>query len=158
MLIDRKEEQGVLFKEIMLKRMTVRETEMVARKIAFERARKVDRNLRPDIIEIEEKIAEALGTRVSIEQKLNGGKIVIDYSDETNLRDIMEHIQQSFREKAALGNPIAETTIIADATPVAPQATEVAPEDTHAVTLDDRSSEEKKEAEEESYDLKNFTI
>lgn len=158
MLVERPQEQEVLFKEIMLKRMTVRETEMVARKIAFERARKIDRNLRPDIIEIEEKIAEALGTRVSIEQKLNGGKIVIDYSDESNLRDIMEHIQKSFHEKALAHGILPAATMIADATPMALEVTEAAPEDTNAIVLDDRSSEEKKEAEEESYDLNNFTV
>lgn len=158
MLVNRPEEQAVLFKEIQLKRMTVRESEMVARKIAFERARKFDKTLRPDIIEMEEKIAEALGTRVHIEQKLNGGKILIDYSDESNLRDIMERIQESFLNKTTENQLPVAAEILADTTALDPVVAEVAPEDTNAAILDDRSLDEKKESEEESYDLNNFTV
>ncbi len=170
MLTDRKEEQEVLFREIMLKRMTVRETELIARKIAFERARKVDKVLNPDIIELEEKLTEVLGTRVQIEQKLSGGKIHIDYFNEVDLRNILEHIKKSFDEKVSL--PESASAILTASTPIEVSKTdeapsispevinEIAPEDKPAQTLDDRSVEEKKkfEEEEESYDLNNFSI
>ena len=40
MLVDHPEEQTVLFKEIMYKKITVREAESLARKIATDRVRK----------------------------------------------------------------------------------------------------------------------
>jgi ParB family chromosome partitioning protein len=40
MLVDRPEEQETLFKEIMFKKMNVRDAESIARRIAFEKARK----------------------------------------------------------------------------------------------------------------------
>src|ERR1035437_5152674 len=66
MLTDRKEEQETVFREIIYKKMTVREAELVARKIAFERARKKERMFDPVIMEIEGKLTESFGTRVQI--------------------------------------------------------------------------------------------
>lgn len=169
MLTDRSEEQGVLFKEIMLKKMTVREAEGIARRIAFERARKKDRMFAPDIIEMEEKLTEVLGTRVLIEQKNEGGKIHIDFFNESDLRSILERIKESFDAKIAeRENILNQTAKGVDA--VAPNLSSVnVGEATSASVaeevlseqipeaLDDRSAEEKKE-EEESYDLNNFSV
>lgn len=163
MLIDRKEEQQVLFKEIMLKRMTVRETEGIARRIAFEKVRKPEKMFSPDIVELEEKLTEVLGTRVSIESKDKGGKIHIDYFTESDLRNILERIQKSFEEKLEKGN-VASAQLVSEATPLvveAPQAPEVPlaiVDEKPAVALDDRSLEEKKSFEEEVYGLDNFTV
>jgi hypothetical protein len=55
MLLDRKEEQEVLFKEMLFRRMTVREAEMSARKIAVERVRKIERMPDPELTELEAK-------------------------------------------------------------------------------------------------------
>lgn len=160
MLIDRPEEQLVLFKEIMLKRMTVRETEGIARRIAFEKIRKHDKVIAPDIVEMEEKLTEALGTRVSIEAKEKGGKIHIDYFNESDLRNILERIKESFEEKMKELKAVSaeQKDDISNATALLVEE-DVAPEVTPAVTLDDRSSEEKKKFEEEEfYDINNFTV
>ncbi|OHB25231.1 MAG: hypothetical protein A2542_00270 [Parcubacteria group bacterium RIFOXYD2_FULL_52_8] len=95
MLIDRPEEQNTLFREIMLKKMTVREAERIARKIAFERARKFEAT--PEIMELEERLTERLGTRVSIEQKQNGGKVVIDYFSVNDLHHLLELVSNAAR-------------------------------------------------------------
>jgi ParB family chromosome partitioning protein len=92
MLVDRKEEQMTLFKEIVYKKMTVREAEAVARKIAFDRVRKKERAFDPEMVEIEEKFKETLGTRVHIERKENGGKLTIDFFSADDLRDILERV------------------------------------------------------------------
>lgn len=160
MLIDRPEEQLVLFKEIMLKRMTVRETEGIARRIAFEKIRKHDKVIAPDIVEMEEKLTEALGTRVSIEAKEKGGKIHIDYFNESDLRNILERIKESFEEKMKELKAVSaeQKDDISNATALLVEE-DIAPEVTPAVTLDDRSSEEKKKFEEEEfYDINNFTV
>ena len=63
MLTDRKEEQETLFKEIIFKKLNVREAEQIARNIAVERARKL---IDQELIEIEKEWKEKLGTRVRI--------------------------------------------------------------------------------------------
>ena len=160
MLIDRPEEQLVLFKEIMLKRMTVRETEGIARRIAFEKIRKHDKVIAPDIVEMEEKLTEALGTRVSIEAKEKGGKIHIDYFNESDLRNILERIKESFEEKMKelKATSAEQKAELSNATGLLVEE-DAAPEVTPAMTLDDRSNEEKKKFEEEEfYDINNFTV
>ncbi len=79
MLIDRPAEQTTLFKEMMIRKMTVREAEALARRIAFEKIRKKDLFMSPEVIDMEEKLAETLGTRVQIEPKEKGGRIFIEY-------------------------------------------------------------------------------
>lgn len=95
MLIDRPFEQNTLFKEIIFKKLNVREAELIARKIAFERARKKERMFDPEIIEIEERLAETLGTRVSIERKDQGGKLTIDFFNDEDLRSILDLINHN---------------------------------------------------------------
>ncbi|KND48864.1 MAG: chromosome partitioning protein, ParB family [Parcubacteria bacterium C7867-005] len=87
MLTDRKEEQETLFKEIVYKKLNVREAEGIARRIAFERARKL---VDPELIDIEEKLKESLGTRVRIEKKEEGGKITIDFFSNEDLRTLFD--------------------------------------------------------------------
>jgi ParB family chromosome partitioning protein len=79
MLIDRTQEQMTLFKEMMVRKMTVREAEGIARRIAFEKVRKKDHFMTPDVVDMEERLAETLGTRVQIEPRERGGRISIDY-------------------------------------------------------------------------------
>lgn len=83
MLIDRKEEQQTLFKEIIDRRMTVRESERVARRIAIERTRK--EILPPELMTLEKQLTEALGTRVRIARKDKGGQVLIDYFSSEDL-------------------------------------------------------------------------
>ncbi len=97
MLIDRPEEQNVLFKEIMLRKMTVRDAEKVARRIAYEKIRRKEKMYNPEIVEIEEEVGGALGTRVHIEKKLTGegGKIEIDFFDDESLQNILNVIRNN---------------------------------------------------------------
>lgn len=90
MLIDRPEEQKTLFKEIMQKRMSVREAEAIARKIAYERIRNKSYLPDPVIAEMESKLTEELGTRVQIEKKQVGGKVVIDFITTDDLHQILD--------------------------------------------------------------------
>ena len=104
MLADRPEEQMVLFREILLKKMTVRDAEKISRKIAYDKVRKKERMFNPEIVEWEEEVSSTFGTRVHIEPREVGGRIEIDYFDEESLRKIMEILRtrEAARREAAL--------------------------------------------------------
>jgi ParB family chromosome partitioning protein len=98
MLMDRPQEQETLFKEIMIKRLTVRDSEQVARRIAIDKARKGD--LTPELLLLERELTEKLGTRVRIERKEQGGKVLIDFfsvDDLAHIRDILSRTLLSDR-------------------------------------------------------------
>ncbi|OGI63499.1 hypothetical protein A2914_02665 [Candidatus Nomurabacteria bacterium RIFCSPLOWO2_01_FULL_41_21] len=152
MLADHPEEQIVIFKEIIYKKMTVREAEKLARKIAYDRVRKKEYMPDPEIVELEEAFQEKLGTRVHIERKELGGQIKIDYFSTDDLRTILEQIQNAVGAKATsemLENYIEQT---AEETPL----TEI-----EGDMLDDRSEEEKKKNNSDDstlYDISNFSL
>ena len=89
MLIDRPQEQETLFKEIIFKKLNVREAESIARHIAVERARKL---IDQELIDIEDLFKEKLGARVRIEKKEEGGRITIDFFNKDDLRALLERI------------------------------------------------------------------
>jgi len=92
MLSDRAQEQETLFREILLKHLTVRDTENIARRIAVDRVRKKEYLYSPEILSMEKELTEALGTRVAIETKEHGGKLSIDFTSEDDLRVIFGHL------------------------------------------------------------------
>jgi ParB family chromosome partitioning protein len=102
MLADRKEEQAVLFKEMLFRKMTVREAEMSARKIATDRIRKVERMPDPEMTELEEKLAHTFGTRVHIERKEKGGKITIDFFSNEDLQTILAAMENKKTDETPL--------------------------------------------------------
>jgi len=144
MLEDRKEEQEVLFKEMMFRKMSVREAELTARKIAVERVRKVERMPDPELTELEEKLAQTFGARVHIERSNNGGKIMIDFFSNDDLRSILEAVatQKDLGTNTLLNRHIAKEEAKAD----------------EPALLDDRSTQEKEENEQDLYSVDNFTV
>ncbi|MEK7107612.1 MAG: ParB/RepB/Spo0J family partition protein [Patescibacteria group bacterium] len=164
MLIDRPEEQMTLFKEIIYKKINVREAEMVSRRIAYDRARKQVRMIDPDIIALEEKLAVSLGTRVKIQRGEQGGKISIDFFTDDDLRMILalmetnkkkqptemlekfiqsqEPLQENLAPIAVLATP-AETAIVGNE--IAPEITPPPPEPTEP-------------PDDDLYSVRNFTI
>ncbi len=87
MLIDRPEEQMVLFKEIIERRLTVRDAEALARRVAIEKTRNKEL-VSPDLMSLEKQLSERLGTRVRIEKKNAGGKLLIDFFSPEDLTAI----------------------------------------------------------------------
>lgn len=159
MLADRPEEQMVLFKEIVFKKMTVRDAEKAARKIAFDRIRKKEYMPDPEIAEMEEKLQESLGTRVHIERKENGGYITIDFFTNDDLHTILGLIKSTeSKDPNEMLNKFAESQGPIS-TPVTSNTEETAIKDDLDL-LDDRTKEEKQKSEEEIdlYNIKNFSI
>lgn len=137
MLVDRPDEQATLFREIITKKVTVREAEGISRRIAYERARRPDKMIDPEVVDIEEKLKDVLGTRVRIEKREVGGKVSIDFFSIDDLRGLIQRLESM----PSVIPPKAEIMVELDK------------------PIDDRPAEEqKKEEDEEIYSLKNFTI
>ncbi len=143
MLSERPQEQRFLFQEIILKKMNVRDAEVAARRIAIEKIRKINASVDPEIIALEERFTESLGTKVRIEKKDNGGRLMIEFFSEGDLEDILKMIQKNNKH------------LVSD----------------EGDLIDDRTNEEIKEVEntpipnieemkeqEELYSIKNFSI
>lgn len=122
MLSDRPEEQKTLFQEIKIKRLNVREAEGIARRIAFDRARKKERIIDPDIVELEQRLTEKLGTRVQVERRDIGGKVTIDFFSNDDLHSILA-LLDSQKKELTTGEQRAEQSFLEDevseATPLA---------------------------------------
>ncbi len=148
MLVDYPAEQITLFKEITLKKMSVRESEAFARKIASDRVRKKDWSLEPEIAEMERKFKEMLGTKVSINKNEGGGRITIDFYGPEDIQRILEKISnEGVKTIAVTGEAkIGAEQAITNATPL-------------QVAEDDRPKEDVvKEENEEIYSIKNFGV
>ena len=144
MLSDRPQEQQTLFKEILYKRVTVREAESMARRIAVERARKKEFAVDPELSALEEKLREQLGTRVKIERGEAGGKIMIDFFSNDDLRTILSIMEANKKSPTEMLDRHAEAVKAAE---------------TPAAVLDDRTKEEKQAEENtELYSVRNFSI
>lgn len=100
MLTDKPEEQEVIFREILLKKLSVREVERIARKVAQDRVRKRDwKDTDPELIEIERRFTESLGTRVQILKTDYGGRVTIDYFSKEDLDKLYELVNSKEEEE-----------------------------------------------------------
>ena len=161
MLADHPEEQVVLFKEILYKKITVREAEKLARKIAFDRVRKKEFMPDPEITELEGEFQEKLGTRVHIDRKELGGQIKIDFFSTEDLRAILDLIHKSDIEKKPeelLEKYISQNTEVEQKNENAGQDVQEVNEAIAEAPVDDRDKEEKKEQDEKLYDISNFSL
>lgn len=111
----------------------MREAERSARSVAVEKTRKKDQS-DPDIKAAELELSSQLGTKVQIERKQVGGKIVIDFFSEDDLRAILEKLNA---ERAQ---------IVGDDGVVNPSV------------VDDRAESEKAEDEANLYSVSNFSL
>ena len=166
MLVDHPEEQIVLFKEILYKRITVREAEKLARKIAYDRVRKKEFMPDPEITELEEEFQEKLGTRVHIDKKELGGQIKIDFFSTDDLRTILDLINKSAIEKKPeemLENYIVQNSsneVPGTGIPLGSPVPGTVPEISEEIPLDDRTKEEivAEENDTDLYNISNFSV
>lgn len=121
MLKDRPEEQEVIFRETVLKKLSVREVEHLGRQIATDKVRKKSwKDLEPELKEMEKSFSETLGTKVQIAKTDYGGRVVIDYFSQEDLNQILrvvrgestwsnEHAQEAERAQEVLQSLAAST-------------------------------------------------
>lgn len=94
MLKDRPEEQEVIFRETILKKLSVREVEHLGRQIATDKVRKKSwKDLEPELKEMEKSFSETLGTKVQIAKTDYGGRVVIDYFSQEDLNQILRVVR-----------------------------------------------------------------
>ena len=168
MLVDRPEEQLTLYREIILKKLSVRDVERISRKIAVEKVRKKDWDVDPELIAMEKQLTESLGTRVQISKTDFGGKVVIDYFSPDDLRKILEMIESNSAHASSM--PFADSTFMSETT-IAPQEMITVPQDGSSIEVtvpvdaiepetivDDRSKVEKFDESPDLYDIKNFSL
>lgn len=110
MLTDRPQEQKTLFSEILSKRLNVRDSEQIARRIALEKTRKSD--LTPELVLLERELSEKFGTRVRIEKGGTGGKVLIEFFSVEDL----SHIRDVISKTEAVPPPAPQEPLPADAT------------------------------------------
>jgi len=159
-LADRIEEQETLFKEIVLKKITVRVAERIARSIAQERVRKHHRKT-PEMAELERSLAERLGTRVIIEAGVEGGRLMIDFFSPEDLAVLVatlaaEHSTEAHVSFSDMQNEdihASEAEIVVAEMPVYPNTTQLSDD-----PVAPAASEEPRDGEEDLYSVTSFTV
>jgi hypothetical protein len=130
----------------------------------------------PEILQMERDLSEALGTRVAIEPKENGGKLSIDYMSEDDLRALLGQLATKMSElhvapAAAQPGPVTQQSesitpseggLASDGEPTSAELSadkSAYPEEggNAAAALDDRSAEEKLKDENE-FDPGSFSL
>lgn len=165
MINEKPEEQNTVFKEIMLKKLSVRDTERITRRLATDKIRK--NHIDPKIIDLEKRLTESFGTRVEIHKREVGGRVVIDYFSPEDLEAIvarMRHeealLQQAQHE--AVGELKKETTEEDIPMPFEAPNEEGNEDDSSEEKeelVDDRSKEEQEEEDDpDLYAIKNFSL
>lgn len=152
MLNGRPEEQMTLFKEILAKKLTVREAEAISRRVASDKVRKQSLRFDPEMVELENQLTETLGTRVQIEKRKVGGKLTIDFFSADDLRGILDVLN---KEEGAKGQEEVERFINANKEELLKEE-----QSQEEAVLDDRSENEKEEEaeDEDLYSIKNFSL
>jgi ParB family chromosome partitioning protein len=93
MLRDKPQEQETLFKEVVHKGLTVREAESIARRDAQDKVRKKKNKINPETKQLEDRLSDTFGTRVKIEERDVGGKLVIDFFSDEDLENIIKLVK-----------------------------------------------------------------
>ena len=161
MLVERPQQQVELFKEISEKKLTVRETERIARSIATDRARKQD--LPPELAVLERALTEHLGTRVQIETRNKGGKVHIDFFTPTDIQQLLATISNSavpVKSAPVASEPVVEVEVeVAPSIPSPLAAFVAVTEQKEVVEVAESIIEEASvEEEEDIYSIRDFAV
>ncbi len=101
MIADKPVEMETLFKEIVLKKTSVRHVEQMVRRLAQDKIRKHDKT--PEMMALEKSLTETLGTRVLIENRPQGGRLLIEFFSPEDLSNIVS--QLATKEDTSFGEP-----------------------------------------------------
>lgn len=80
-------------REVVRKRMSVRDTENLARRLQQSKKKKGSRRIDPDILRLQNRLGETLGARVRIQHQASGkGKLVIAYNNSDEFEGILDRL------------------------------------------------------------------
>jgi ParB family chromosome partitioning protein len=146
MLNDKPEERDTLFKEIVLKKTSVRMVEQLARRLAQDKIRKHDKT--PEMMALEKSLTETLGTRVLIENRPKGGRVLIEFFSPEDLSHIAQILAERNEQQAAMSREAAESVVtMPEPMPVHPNTTQLA-----------REMPEEASVEEDLYAVSSFSV
>jgi hypothetical protein len=129
--------------------------EQLARRIAQDKIRKHDKS--PEMMELEKSLTETLGTRVVIENRPTGGRVLIEFFSSEDLSHIAEML--AAQQQAAFATIEASVQQEADGPaemPIHPNTTQLSSLETAAdqpLSVPTTAA-----AEEELYSVTNFTV
>jgi ParB family chromosome partitioning protein len=160
MLTDRPVERDTLFREICLKKTSVRMVEQMARRIATDRIRKHDKT--SEMMELEKSLTETLGTRVLIENRPQGGRVLIEFFSPEDLSHIASILAAHEAEMLAdLDAPAAAPEapipyLFPNTSPIA--VAESVPESAPTTQVVAQAPTPTPEPEEDIYSVSSFTV
>ena len=155
-LNSRPEERETLFKEITLKKLSVRAAERIARSIAQERVRSRHRKT-PEMVAMEKSLTEKLGTRVIIETNAEGGRLLIDFFSPEDLSVLAETL--AAREAAAAAKEASgQTEEVATTEETTETELPGYPNTTPVDPVSAAAPEEPQDGDEELYSVSNFSV
>ncbi len=83
-------------REVVHKRLSVRDTENLVRRLQQSKKKKGHRRVDPDILRLQNRLGEALGARVRIQHQASGkGKLVIAYNSADEFEGILDRLDLS---------------------------------------------------------------
>jgi ParB family chromosome partitioning protein len=83
-------------REVVRKRLSVRDTENLARRLQQSKKKKGSRRVDPDILSLQNRLGETLGARVRIQHQASGkGKLIIAYNNSDEFEGILERLDLS---------------------------------------------------------------
>jgi ParB family chromosome partitioning protein len=83
-------------REVVRRRLSVRATESLARRLQQSSKKKGSRRIDPDILSLQNRIGETLGARVKIQHQASGkGKLVISYTNSDEFEGILQRLNLS---------------------------------------------------------------
>lgn len=141
MLVDRPEEQKTLFRDILLRKLSVRDVEKITRQIAVDKVRKKDP--RPEITALERAFADRFGTKVEIREQEEGGKLIIDFFTTEDLQHMLSQVENAPAMPYELMSSNGDSS-------------EAATPSSGEIAVDDRPQEEKDE--DDNFSVENFSV
>jgi hypothetical protein len=119
----------------------------MARRIAVDKIRKHDKT--PELMEMEKSLTEALGTRVVIENRPKGGRVLIEFFSPEDLTHILAALAAQQESKTVMADEPADVTDqeLAETTPML-----------HPNTSSIADAAPPAKTEEELYSVRNFTV
>jgi ParB family chromosome partitioning protein len=80
-------------REVVHKKLSVRETENLVRRLQQSRAKRGSRRVDPDILRLQNRMGDALGARVRIQHQASGkGKLIISYTSADEFEGILDRL------------------------------------------------------------------
>ncbi len=149
MLSDKPQEQETLFKDIVNRKLNVRDTESLARRAAMEKVRHTAL-LSPELLSLEKRLSERLGTRVRIEKRDAGtGKVMIDFFSSEDL----DALVLALASQKDGGEKVKEAEAEAPPTPESSDAL-----DERAASLEAPPPAEAEAESDDLYSVRNFSV